>query len=51
MVNNFGPSSAFGLPLNETTIAEFLRANGGYRTGMIGKWYGTLLRHAIDEPG
>jgi arylsulfatase A-like enzyme len=34
---NFGPSSLYGLPLNETTIAEFLKQEGGYRTGMIGK--------------
>ena len=36
VVTNFGPSSAYGLPLNETTIAEFLKRAGGYRTGMIG---------------
>ena len=34
---NFGPSSLYGLPLNETTIAEFLKREGGYRTGMVGK--------------
>ena len=38
VVRNFGPSSLFGLPLNETTIAEHLKAHAPqYRTGMIGK--------------
>ena len=37
VINNFGPSSLYGLPRNETTIAEFLKKEGGYRTGMVGK--------------
>ena len=31
-VSNFGPSSLYGLPLTEITLAEFLKS-GGYRTG------------------
>lgn len=32
------PGSENGLPLNETTIADALRA-GGYATGILGKWH------------
>ena len=31
--------SAAGLPLNETTIADHLRKQGGYHTLAIGKWH------------
>ncbi len=34
---NFGPFSKYGLPLNETTIAEIFSKNG-YATCMTGKW-------------
>ena len=34
-VENFNPHSLYGLPLNETTLAEVLQKNG-YHTGMIG---------------
>ena len=30
--------SAAGLPLNETTIADYVR-RGGYRTLAVGKWH------------
>jgi arylsulfatase A-like enzyme len=36
VTKNFGPSSSFGLPLTERTIAEVLK-DGGWRTGMVGK--------------
>jgi len=35
VISNFGPRSLYGLPLNETTLAEVLHKNG-YNTGMIG---------------
>lgn len=35
---NFGPGSEDGLPLDEVTLADILKANG-YRTAAIGKWH------------
>lgn len=37
VVNNFSPYSLYGLPLNETTIAEYLQPT--YHTAMTGKWH------------
>ena len=36
--SNFGPFSRYGLPLNETTIAELLK-KVGYKTAAAGKWH------------
>ena len=38
VTGNFSPDSVFGLPLNETTIAEVLHGVG-YATVMTGKWH------------
>ena len=32
-------SKPWGMPLDETTVAEVLRAAGGYKTHAIGKWH------------
>ncbi len=48
------PSSEFGLPAEEVTLAELLRQHG-YRTGIIGKWHlgdrapFLPLQHGFDE--
>ena len=34
----FGPTQDSGLPLNETTLADELRA-AGYATAAVGKWH------------
>ena len=41
---NFNPHSLYGLPANETTLAEVLQKNG-YSTGMIGK---ITLSYTLD---
>jgi len=33
------PFHAIGLPHDEVTIAEALRDNAGYSTGIVGKWH------------
>lgn len=32
-------TGAVGLPLNETTLAEHLKKEGGYTTAIVGKWH------------
>eukprot|EP01063_Lacrimia_lanifica_P000406 TRINITY_DN101_c11_g1_i1.p1 TRINITY_DN101_c11_g1~~TRINITY_DN101_c11_g1_i1.p1 ORF type:complete len:532 (+),score=167.88 TRINITY_DN101_c11_g1_i1:43-1638(+) len=38
VVHNFSPTSRYGLPRTEVTLAEALQ-KAGYRTGAIGKWH------------
>lgn len=52
---NLGPHAAgFGLPLDETTLADRMKA-AGYATGLVGKWHLGLapqvhpLRRGFDE--
>ena len=49
VTRNFGPGSVGGLPKNETTIAEFLKA-GGWRTGMVGKWHLVSSYSSLSPP-
>ena len=44
----FTAEAVGGLPLNETTTAEALRAVG-YATGMVGKWYVLLSTSLVQD--